>query len=57
MLVPVGNIDKMADAIRSILSAPEKASAMGSEATKITKKLAPDKVYGKWKIFIETVIN
>ena len=53
----MGNIDKMADAIRSILSAPEKASAMGSEATKITKKLAPDKVYGKWKIFIETVIN
>lgn len=57
LLVPVGNIDKMADAIRSILSAPEKASTMGSEATKITKKLAPDKVYGKWKIFIETVMN
>lgn len=57
LLVPVGDADKMAEAMRKILSDSNTAGNMGEEAMKIVKDLAPDKIYGQWKNFIDDIVS
>ena len=57
LLVPVGNVDRMSCAMRRILINVDEAEAMGKEASKITDKLAPDKIYRKWEKFISDIVN
>ena len=57
VLVPVGDADKMAEAMRKILSDSNIAENMGKEAMKIAKELAPDKIYDLWEKFIISTIE
>lgn len=57
ILVPVGDVDKMANAMRSVLFDLKKAESMGQNARKIAVDLAPEKIYGMWEKFICDVIN
>lgn len=57
LLVPVGDADEMAEAMRKILSDPDMAGNMGKEAMKIVKDLAPEKIYGLWENFIISTIE
>lgn len=56
MLVPVRDVDRMADAMREILASPLKAASLGEKARKITEKLEPSKIYGQWEQFICSLI-
>lgn len=51
-LVPVGDADKMAEAMRKVLSDALVVENMGKEAMKIAQNLDPDKIYGMWERFI-----
>lgn len=53
LLVPVGDADRLADAIRYLLEHPEEAERMGQNAQKITEQLDPDTIYRKWDQFME----
>lgn len=57
LLVPVGDADEIAEAMRKILSDSNMAEHMGKEAMKIAQNLAPDKIYGKWDAFIVSIIE
>lgn len=52
LLVPVADADKMAEAMRKILSDSNLAEKIGKEAMKIAEELAPDKIYGQWEDFV-----
>lgn len=52
LLVPVGSVDEMAEAMRKILSDSNFAEKMGKEAMKITEELSPEKIYGQWEDFV-----
>ena len=55
LLVPVADADKMAEAMRKVLSDSNLAENIGKEAMKIAKDLAPEKIYGQWEKFIFTI--
>lgn len=57
LLVPVGDENKMAEAIKNLLTNSDYAKKMGQNASKISEKLAPDKIYGKWEKFIAGCIR
>ena len=57
ILVPVGDCDKMADAMRTILRDEELWKKYSRNAYKITKSLHPDIVNEKWENFISSVIK
>ncbi|NTQ65431.1 glycosyltransferase family 4 protein [Enterococcus faecium] len=53
-LVPVGDKERLANAILSLLSDKEKSSQMGRLASKIVDDLSPEKIYSRWN---EIIIN
>ena len=57
LLVPVADADKMAEAMRKILSDSNFAEKMGKEAMKIAEELAPEKIYGQWEKFVSSIVN
>lgn len=57
LLVPVGDADEMAEAMRRVLSDSNLAENMGKEARKVAIDLAPEKIYGQWKKFVEGTVN
>lgn len=57
ILVPVGDIQSMAKAMREILSSPRKAESLGEEARKIADRLEPGKIYGQWEQFICSLVE
>ena len=57
LLVPKGDVEALANAMRRMLSDKEFAEQCGKEAHKICERLAPEKVYGQWEIFIKEVCN
>lgn len=57
LLVPKNNVDALAEAMRRMLSDHEFAKQCGREAHKICGQLAPEKIYGEWKTFIQSVIK
>lgn len=57
LLVPVGDAEAIAKAMKNILSDHNMAEKLGSEARKISSKLAPDKIYGQWEEFIVSIIE
>lgn len=52
LLVPVRNDEALAKALSEILENPQKANAMGKEATKIAQLLIPEKVYEIWNKYV-----
>lgn len=57
LLVPVGDADEMAKAMRKIMSDSNMAKNMGKEAMKLAKELAPDKIYGRWEKFVDCIVS
>lgn len=52
LLVPVGDTEKMSDALVNLLQNTHEADELGREASKIVDRLAPEEVYGQWEDFI-----
>lgn len=52
LLVPVGNTDKLADAMRYMLLYPEEARRMGINASKIRDKRSPELIAQEWNHLI-----
>lgn len=57
LLVPKGDVDALAAAMKRMLSDREFAEHCGSEAHKICDRLAPEKIYGQWEEFIKEIVN
>ena len=57
LLVPVGDVECLTQAIDKMLSDSELRDKMGREARKICDELSADKIYGKWEEFILSFIN
>lgn len=57
LLVPQKDVDAMAAAMDRILFDHAFAEKLGVEARKICDTLAPEKIYGEWEKYIESVIN
>lgn len=57
LLVPVGDTDEMAEAMRKVLSDSNLAENIGKEAMKIAEELFPEKIYGKWEKFVSSIVN
>lgn len=53
MLVPVGDVDKLAETMEQLLQDRELADTMGCKAVEITKTLHPDVVHGNWENYIQ----
>lgn len=51
LLVPTGNAQALAEAMRSILSNPQLAARLGTEAAAIKKQLNPEEIYKQWESF------
>lgn len=56
LLVPVGDVDAMAQAMRWVLKHRQSASEMGEKAREISNRLDPETIYGKWEEFIICVL-
>lgn len=57
LLVPKGDVDSLAAAMKRMLSDREFAEQCGREAHKICEWLAPEKIYGEWENFIKDIVN
>ncbi|MGI6325366.1 MAG: glycosyltransferase family 4 protein [Saccharofermentanales bacterium] len=51
LLVPVGDVQSMVEAMRTLLCAPQMAYNYGVEASKIRMRLSADEIYGQWELF------
>ncbi len=57
LLVPKNDVDALARAMTRLLDNPEFARTLGQNAHKICERLSPEKIYGEWESFIESVVN
>ncbi len=55
ILVPVGDEDKLSQAIEKILGDRELANKLSKNGRKLQEKLSPSKIYGKWEEFIKKI--
>lgn len=57
ILVPVGDKEKLAEAMVSVVSDKEQAATMGENAKKIAFYLTAEKIYSAWYTFIRGVVE
>ncbi|WP_088188411.1 glycosyltransferase family 4 protein [Desulfosporosinus sp. FKA] len=57
LLVPVGNIDKMSEAMKLVLANKNFADQLGENASEISDRLNPQKIYDQWERFIYSVVD
>lgn len=57
LLVPVGDKEKMIEAMRRVLKDAEIAKTLGSNARSVANELGPAEIYGKWETFINQIIK
>ena len=57
LLVPKGDVDALADAMKRMLSDREFAESCSREAHKICERLNPERIYGEWEQFIKDVVT
>jgi len=57
LLVPKGDKQKLADAMRRLLINQQEAEKLGYEAHKICESLAPDRIYGQWEQYIKEIVE
>ena len=57
LLVPKGDVDALADAMRRMLTDKDFAERCGREAHKICDRLAQNKIYGEWELFIKDIVG
>lgn len=57
LLIPIGDEERMEEAMLRILSNPQLAADLGKNASKISERLSPEKIYGQWEQMIFDVIK
>ena len=57
MLVPVGDKDKMRDAINYLIENPDDAERMAKEALKIKDIASEETIFNEWKDYIEEIVS
>lgn len=57
LLVPVGDVTAITEALTELLEHPEKANAMGQAARTIAEPLAPEVIYAKWEAYIKDLVD
>jgi glycosyltransferase involved in cell wall biosynthesis len=57
LLVPVGDVEKMAQTLKLVLSNENYRNELGREASKIIQRLNPEKIYNQWEEFIKIVVS
>lgn len=57
LLVPVGDEEKLAEAMDALLSDREKAEQFGREAGKVVEKVNPGKIYQEWKEYVDELVQ
>lgn len=57
LLVPVGDVDSMADAIERVLNNEELKEKLGQNARHISERLSSDKIYNMWEEFLVRTAN
>lgn len=57
MLVPVNDEGAMVTAMARLLGDPAFANALGNTAREVAESFKPDRVFAKWKKYVEDVIN
>ena len=55
LLVPVGDVQNMSNAILSVLTDEVSASRMGKEAQKRAEDYRAEKVFGSWKHYVNDI--
>lgn len=56
ILIPVGDVNALAEAMRKIIREEEYARKIGEEARKISIKLNADKIYSQWETYIDSMV-
>jgi len=56
LLVPVGDVDRMAAALDTLLGDPAYAARLGKAARDRAKALHPDQVFAQWRAYVEKVL-
>lgn len=56
LIVSAGDDEKLAEAMIYMLDNPEKADKMGEKAQMLRERLAPEKVFGQWKEYIDSYL-
>lgn len=57
ILVPPGKDEALADAMKSVLSDPQLADRMGSQAERVRDWVHPQRIYSEWKTYVESLIS
>lgn len=57
VLVPVGDVDAMANAMKKLLENEDIRTTTGNNARAIQTRLSPEKIYGQWESFIRYVVE
>lgn len=57
LVIPTGDEEALAEAMKRVLSDKEFAKKLGREAGKIKERLAPEKVNEQWKQYFESIIK
>lgn len=55
LLVPVGDEDRLAEAMARLLGERELAQSMAENAAKVAEKVSPLRIYKEWKEYVETL--
>ena len=55
ILVPVGDVDKLCEAMCYFAEHPDKADACSKEAVKIRETLEESKILAQWEQFISSI--
>ena len=51
-LIPVGDVQALADRLSTLLASPEKADSMGQKAAKLQESYRPDRVNAEWEAYL-----
>ncbi len=57
LLVPKGDEEALAEAMKKILSDDALSATLGNNARKLQETLAPEKIYGEWELFIREMVE
>lgn len=57
ILVPVGDVQAMANAMEYILADPTRAESMGEQARKLKDKVEPSRISEEWLAYIEEIVG
>ena len=57
VLVPVGDADALAEAMKKMLHDEDLRIRIGNNARTIQTRLSPEKIYGQWESYIKSIVE